>query len=37
LIENILTFLRNVNWLSVIPLVLIGYFALMFVAIQIKE
>jgi hypothetical protein len=37
LIENILTFLRNVNWLSVIPLVLIGYFALMFVAIKIKE
>jgi hypothetical protein len=37
LIENILAFLRNVNWFSVIPLVLIGYFALMFVAIKIKE
>jgi len=37
LIENILTFLRNVNWLAVIPLALIGYFALMFIAIKIKE
>jgi hypothetical protein len=37
LIENILTFLRNVNWFSVIPLVLIGYFSLMFIAIKIKE
>jgi len=37
LIENILTFLRNVNWLAAIPLVLIGYFSLMFIAIKIKE
>ena len=37
LIENILTFLRHVNWLAVIPLVLIGYFILMFGAIKIKE
>jgi len=37
LIENILAFLRNVNWLAVIPLVLLGYFSLMFIAIKIKE
>jgi hypothetical protein len=37
LIENILTFLRNVNWATVIPLALIGYFAFMFIAIKIKE
>ncbi len=37
LIENILSFLRHVNWLAVIPLVLIGYFCLMFIAIKIKE
>ncbi len=37
LIENILAFLRNVNWLAVIPLALIGYFSLMFIAIKIKE
>jgi ABC-type multidrug transport system permease subunit len=37
LIENILTFLRSVNWLTVIPLALIGYFALMVIAIKIKE
>jgi hypothetical protein len=37
LIENILAFLRDVNWLAVTPLVLIGYFILMFVAIKIKE
>ena len=37
LIDNILIFLRNINWLVVIPLVLIGYFGLMFIAIKIKE
>jgi len=37
LIENILTFLRNVNWAAVIPLTLIGYFGLMLLAIKIKE
>jgi hypothetical protein len=37
LIENILAFLRNVNWLAVIPLALIGYLGLMFIAIKIKE
>jgi hypothetical protein len=37
LIENVLAFLRNVNWLVVIPLALIGYFTLMFIAIKIKE
>ena len=37
LIENILTFLRNVNWLVIIPLALIGYFGLMFITIKIKE
>lgn len=37
LIENILDSLRHVNWLVVIPLVLIGYFCLMFIAIKIKE
>lgn len=37
LIENILAFLRNVNWLVIIPLALIGYFGLMFIAIKIKE
>lgn len=37
LIENILAFLRDMNWLAVTPLVLIGYFILMFVAIKIKE
>ena len=36
-IENILAFLRGVNWLVVLPLALIGYFALMFAAIKIKE
>jgi hypothetical protein len=37
LIENILTFLRNVSWATVIPLALISYFAFMFIAIKIKE
>jgi hypothetical protein len=37
LIENILAFLRNVNWLVITPLALIGYFCLMFIAIKIKE
>jgi hypothetical protein len=37
LIENILTFLRHVNWLTVITLALIGYFGLMFIAIKVKE
>jgi hypothetical protein len=37
LIDNILAFLRNVNWLAVIPLALIGYFSLMFIAIKVKE
>ncbi len=37
LIENILMFLRNVNWAAVIPLTLIGYFGLMLLAIKIKE
>ena len=37
LVETILTFLRSVNWLIVIPLVLIGYFALMIIAIKIKD
>jgi hypothetical protein len=37
LIENILTFLRSVNWAAVIPLVLIGYISLMVIAIKIKE
>jgi hypothetical protein len=37
LIENILTFLRSMNWMTVIPLVLIGYLSLMFIAIKIKE
>ena len=37
LIENILAFLRSVNWLAVIPLALIGYFGLMSIAIKIKE
>jgi hypothetical protein len=37
LIQNILAFLRGVNWAAVIPLTLIGYFALMVIAIKIKE
>lgn len=37
LIENILAFLRSMNWPVVIPLALIGYFSLMFIAIKIKE
>jgi len=37
LIENILAFLRNVNWLVIILLALIAYFSLMFIAIKIKE
>ena len=37
LVENILTFLRSINWMAVIPLALIAYFSLMFVAIKIKE
>jgi hypothetical protein len=37
LIENILAFLRNINWLVITPLALIGYFCLMFIAIKIKE
>lgn len=37
LIENILTFLRSMNWMTVIPLALICYLGLMFIAIKIKE
>ena len=37
LIDNILAFLRNVNWLVIVPLALIGYLSLMFIAIKIKE
>ena len=37
LVENILTFLRSINWMAVIPLALIAYFSLMFTAIKIKE
>ncbi len=37
MVENILAFLRGVNWLVAIPLALIGYFALMLIAIKIKE
>jgi hypothetical protein len=37
LVENIVTFLRGVNWASVIPLALVGYIALMLLAIKIKE
>jgi hypothetical protein len=37
LIENILTFFRNVNWLIIIPLTLVGYLCMMFIAIKIKE
>lgn len=37
LIENVLAFLRNVNWLAVIPLVLIAYFCLMFITIGVKS
>jgi len=37
LIDNILNFLRTVNWMTVIPLALIGYLGLMFIAIKIKE
>jgi hypothetical protein len=36
-IENILAFLRGVNWLVIIPLALMGYLTLMFIAIKIKE
>jgi hypothetical protein len=37
LVENILTFLRGVNWATVIPLALIVYAGLTFIAIKIKE
>lgn len=37
LIENILTFLRNINWEATVPFSLISYFVLMFIAIKIKE
>ena len=37
LVENILAFLRGMNWTVVIPLSLVGYFALMFIAIKVKE
>ena len=37
LVENILAFLRSVNWMVVLPLALLGYFVLMFIAIKIKE
>jgi hypothetical protein len=37
LVENILAFLRGVNWMGVIPLALIAYFGLMFIAIKVKE
>lgn len=37
LVENILTFLRDVNWAGVIPLALIVYAGLTFIAVKIKE
>ena len=37
LVENILGFLRSLNWAALVPLVLIGYLVLMFIAIKIKE
>jgi hypothetical protein len=37
LVESILSFLRGINWLAVIPLALIGFFLLMVTAIKIKE
>ena len=37
LVESILTFLRNQNWMLILPLALIGYFILMGIAIKVKE
>ncbi len=37
LVESILTFLRNLNWIILLPLALIGYFILMGIAIKVKE
>jgi hypothetical protein len=37
LVESILTFLRNLNWMILLPLALVGYFILMGIAIKVKE
>jgi hypothetical protein len=37
LVESILTFLRNLNWMILLPLALVGYFILMGITIKVKE
>lgn len=37
LAENILAFLRNLNWMKIIPLAVVVYLGLMWVAIKVKE
>ena len=37
LVESILTFLRNLNWIIILPLALVGYFILMGIAVKVKE
>ena len=37
LVENILTFLRGINWAAVLPLALVAYLGMMVIAIKIKE
>ena len=37
LVNNVLNFLRNLNWMILLPLALVGYFILMGITIKIKE
>ncbi len=37
LVESILTFLRNLNWIILLPSALVGYLILMWLAIKVKE
>jgi hypothetical protein len=37
LVGSILTFLRNLNWILILPLALMGYLILMGIAIKVKE
>lgn len=37
LVKSILSFLRNLNWVLILPLALFGYFILMGIATKVKE
>jgi hypothetical protein len=37
MVENILAFLQNLNWIVILPLSLVGYLGLMWIAVKIKE